>query len=206
MVQNEEEANAESWEKYVSSSGKIIPEKKHNFHECSCKNKNCKDLTKEERDSAHRSFWAMGNLDDQNAYLLTLIKSKEKKVRKRCYRINEVDMCKEVFKTVFSISNGRLSRLLQRHDQNPNELPKDRRGPKEDQGISEEVVAKMIEIINRLPRYTSHYNREKETDNTVFLEPDCQWKNVYNLLEEELPLATKLPSPAWFYQKVGFPM
>ena len=88
-----------------------------------CTRRDCKDLTKEAREIAHRDFWAMGDYNDQNAYLLTLISSKEKQVTKmkkegvtsrpksktRCYKVNGIEVCKEVF----SVSKGRLGRLFQ---------------------------------------------------------------------------------------------
>ena len=213
---SKKKAMRNSGKSYVTASGKLVPDKKFTFLDCACKHKNCKDLSEEARKSAHTAFWAMGNYDDQNAYILTLISSQEKKVAKlrkegvtskpksksRYYRINDIDVCKEVFKSTFSISNGRLGRLLPRYDKNPNELPKDKRGPKENQGVDEKIIEKMIEIIQKLPKYTSHYCREKENDNTVFLEPDCQWDTVYGILEEEVPLNTKLPSKTWFYKRV----
>ena len=73
---------------------------------------------------------------------------------------------------------------------------------KENSGIDNKVIETMIKIIKKLPKYISHYSREKGTDNTVFLEPDCQWDDVYNMLEEELPLSAKMPSKSWFYKRV----
>lgn len=124
------------------------------------------------------------------------------KSKTRCYKVNDKEVCKEVFKSIFSVSNGRLGRLLLKYDKNPNELPKDKRGPKEDQGIPEIILKKIVRIVRKLPKYKSHYERGKETDNTVFLEPDCQWNTVYAMMEEDVPLNTKLPSKTWFYKRV----
>lgn len=206
-----------SGKRYVSRSGKVVPEKVYTFLDCNCKNKDCKDLTEETRRSAHRNFWAMGDLNDQNAHLLTLISSKDKKIAKipktgvrskpkskiRSYTISNIDVCKEIFKSTFNISNGRLGRLLKQHDSNPSVIAKDKRGMKENGGIDDKVMEILIKVIKKLPKYISHYSREKGTDNTVFLEPDCQWDNVYNILDEELPLKTKLPSKTWFYKRVN---
>ena len=181
-----------SGKRYISRSGKVVEEKRFQFYDCNCKNKNCKELSEGERRSAFRDFWAMGDLDDQNAHLLTLINSMEKKVSKtpktgvksrpkskmRCYTINGIDVCKEVFKSTFHVSNGRLSRVLSQKDANPSVIPKDKRGLRENKGLDDIVVETLIKIIKRLPKYISHYSREKYTDNTVFLEPDCQWTNV----------------------------
>ena len=96
----------------------------------------------------------IGDYDRQNAFLLTLVKTVDKATTKcpkkgvkskprsktRQYTINGIDVCKEVFKAVFSISNGRLGRLLLAHDRNPNEIPKERRGAKRMQRIDPLVV------------------------------------------------------------------
>ena len=108
-----------------------------------------------------------------------------------------MSVCKEVF-----ISNGRLGRLLQSHDKNPEALHKDQRGSKENHGIGPRVIETLIKIVKKLPKYTFHYARDKESDNTVFLEPDWQWVTVYEMLEEELPIGVKLPSKTWFLNRL----
>ena len=49
-------------------------------------------------------------------------------------------VCKEVFKSAFSVCNGRLRRMLQSFSKDPNELIKDKIGPKENQGIEKRVL------------------------------------------------------------------
>ena len=55
-------------------------------------------------------------------------------------------VCKEIFKSVFSVTNGRLGRLLKSYDKDPNELPKDKRGPKENQRIDNKVCVSLWKI------------------------------------------------------------
>ena len=71
-----------SGQAYVSSSGKKILEKKCTHMTCKCKYKQCKDLTEEVRQSAHNAFWAMGDYNEQNAYLLTLVTGTDKQTAK----------------------------------------------------------------------------------------------------------------------------
>ena len=78
------------------------------------------------------------------------------------YAINKIAVCKEVFKSTFSINNGRLRRLPSNHDRSPNDLSKDKRGPKENQGVHTQVIKTIIKIVKKIPKYTSHYPREKE--------------------------------------------
>ena len=85
---------------------------------------------------------------NQNAYLLRLVKSTEKNTSKlkkeggvqskpksktRMYTINELSEKKAL--NQFSISKGRFGRSMLHHNKNPNELPRERRGSKENQGV-----------------------------------------------------------------------
>lgn len=86
----------------------------------------------------------IGDLDKQNLYLLNIIETVVKgsnkaqkpnttskpKNKSRKYKICEVDVCKELFKAVYSVSNGRLGRILIKRDEHPDSPPKDKRGRK----------------------------------------------------------------------------
>ena len=99
-----------SGQAYVSSSGKKILEKKCAHMTCKCKYKQCKDLTEEARQSAHNTFWAMGDYNEQNAYLLTLVTGTDKRTAKvqklgvrskpkskmRKYTNNRISVCRGV--------------------------------------------------------------------------------------------------------------
>ena len=67
---------------YVSSSGKEVPEKNLKNITCNCKYKKCGELTIEARQTAHAKFWTMGDYNNQNAFLLTQIRSVKKEVLK----------------------------------------------------------------------------------------------------------------------------
>ena len=213
---NKRKRKRNSGQAYVSRSGKKVQAKKFQNKICSCKFKNCATLSEEVRRDCHDKFWAIGDYNAQNAYLLTLVNSVEKKrvvlqkegvtsepkTKMRVYTVKGVSLWKEVFKTTFNTSNGRLGRLLQSHDKNPEALHKDQRGSKENHGIGPRVIETLIKIVKKLPKYTFHYARDKESDNTVLLEPDWQWVTVYEMLEEELPIGVKLPSKTWFLNRV----
>ena len=126
---------------YVSSSGKLVPAKTTKNVIRSCRFKQCKELSDDGRKNEFRKFWVLGDINEQNAYLLLLGKSFEKKVKKapkdgvqckrktksRNYTICNLAVCKEVFKADYDISNGRLGRILKQHDENPLQLSKDKR-------------------------------------------------------------------------------
>ena len=207
-----------SGEAYTNAKGKDVDAKEFKNIDCTCKHKQCHTLSIADRSRAHAEFLAMGVYDDQNAFLLTQISSYEKKTAKipkegvksqpksktRVYHVKDTEVCKEIFKAVYGVSNGRLGRLLKKAESDPTKIPKDGRGHATDHGIDPRITAKLIDVVKRLPKYVSHYSRGKETtDNSVYLEPDCQWNKVYDLVSEELTLDIKMASKAWFYRKVG---
>ena len=115
-----------SGQAYMSSLGKLVPAKTTKNVICSCKFKYCKELLDDPRKNEFRKFWALGDINEQNAYLLLQIKSFNKKVRKtpkdgvqsklkaksRNYTISNLAVCKEVFKGFHDITNDQLGRIL----------------------------------------------------------------------------------------------
>lgn len=85
-----------------------------------------KDNTQEMKAIVYWEFWEIADHDEQNAFLLTQIDSKNKEVSKqpkegakskpdsliRIYHIESLVVFKEVCKDVYNVSNGRLGRLL----------------------------------------------------------------------------------------------
>ena len=63
--------------------------------------------------------------DDSRSALILAHLSSEPKTKMRVYTVKGVSLWKEVFKTTFNTSNGRLGRLLQSHGKNPEALHKD---------------------------------------------------------------------------------
>ena len=93
--------------------------------------------------------------------------SKPKGVSRK-YLINGKTVCKELFLATYSITMGRLERLMKKVQSNPNTVPKDRRGKHGNQKtINEDVYKTLGEMIERLPKCISHYSR----DNILYLQP-----------------------------------
>lgn len=82
------------------------------------------------------------------------------------------------------------------HNKNPNELPRERRGSKENQGVDPWVTETIIKLIT-FEMYTP-YAREKEVENTAYFKPDCQWETEYRMLEQEILLNIKKVPKLWF--------
>ena len=205
---------------YITSSNKEIPAKRLKPFNCQCRYTQCKEVSQEVKENEHYNFWKIGDHDKQNVYLLNTIETVEKgsskapktgtlskpkgKIRK--YKIREIHVCKELFKSVYCVSNGLLSRILMWRDEHPDTPPKDKRGGKATE-TDPIVMEKLGEILTRLPKYTSHYQREiNKDDNLVYLEPSLDWSKVYDLLKEEVEEEAeevKVPKIDWLYQKVN---
>lgn len=96
------------------------------------------------RNAEHTKYWKLGDADEQGRFLLNHIITAEKGTsklpstnstkpkNKSClYIINDRKVCKELFKNVYNVSNGRLGRLLKKRDAHPDSPIKDNRGCKE---------------------------------------------------------------------------
>ena len=75
-----------SGQAYMSSLGKLVPAKTTKNVICSRKFKYCKELLDDPRKNEFRKFWALGDINEQNAYLLLQIKSFNKKSKKNFKR------------------------------------------------------------------------------------------------------------------------
>ena len=75
-----------SGQAYMSSLGKLVPAKTTKNVICSCKFKYCKELLDDPRKNEFRKFWALGDINEQNTYLLLQIKSFNKKSKKNSKR------------------------------------------------------------------------------------------------------------------------
>ena len=77
---------------YVSSSGKMVPAKTMKNVIFSCRFERCKVLSDDaKKKNGFRKCWALGDINEQNAYLLPQIKLSDKKVKKLKmeYRANQ---------------------------------------------------------------------------------------------------------------------
>ena len=84
------------------------------------------------------------------------------KTKSRNYTICNLAVCKEVFKAVY-ISNGRLGRILKRHDENPISYQKIR---EEGKPLDPVIAEVLTSVLTRMSKYVSHYERHKNKDDS----------------------------------------
>lgn len=96
----------------------------------------------------------------------------------------EVKVCKLFFKDLFSISDGRITRLLI-----PKPVggtpPEDKRGKHSGKRTSDTKIKKIKDFINTFPSYESHYSRLKNS-NRKYLSPNLNLKIIYYLYKNEV--------------------
>ena len=209
---------------YENVRGELVLPKELKEKPCKvCRFTSCADVTEMERREVFVKFYNSGmTFDEQNVVILQNVKITTKKVSKnvkpgvtsrpkqvsRKYFINGKNVCKELFLATYSIANGRLQRLLQKVQQNPNAVPKDGRGNQRNHEIlNKDVYQILTDVIQRLPKYISHYSREKHDNNILYLQPGSvitssgkkKDTSLFHLLKEECEEnGVEPPKKTWF--------
>lgn len=167
---------------------------------CGCK-KNCRILLQGTEENIFDAFWALGDFHKQNAYLFYNMKQfpkkrvypkKQKKaVSTRKYSVNyhvkvngvEVTICKKEFLAVHGLHNSQKRiQLLQKQMSEGSTTPKlDQRGKHCNRAnkISEEACQSVRDHIKSIPKYTSHYSRQKNPDKT-YIDHDLTISSLYH--------------------------
>ena len=159
------------WHRNVGNDkGGLASQKSLKERPCkSCKFTDCKTVTKIERKEISDNFYySCINFDEQNIVITQNVETIAKKTTKlakegvtskpkevsRKYLINGKRVCKELFLATYSITNGRLQRLMKKIQSYPNVVPKDRRGKNGNQKtINNDVHKIMFAMIEPLPKY-----------------------------------------------------
>lgn len=185
---------------YTSITGKTISAKVFNSTDCKCIRECHKLISMDQREKNFKNYYQLANHDFQTSYLCGQVKliskirsTKTAEIQKRHYtRIyclpNEqgvdVPVCKEFFKKILQVSDGRLTRSL-KEKQNGNTPSKDMRGAKEPYNkTKDERIQAVINFISQFPKYQSHYSRKKNP-NRFYLAPSLNISKMFNLYRNQ---------------------
>lgn len=161
--------------------------------DCQCALKCRETVSREERMQEFRKFWALQSYNCQTNYMAATVnevpkkrnygRNTERRKFSRNYKINDKIVCREMFVKTFGISPCRVNTALKKfHSRAP---LTDQRGV--NQGgknkIPEHKVEEIINQINKVPKYISHYSR-KNTD-AKFLPPDVTVTKLYEMYVKE---------------------
>lgn len=188
-----------SGQSYINVKGNVVPGKMFNNDDCGCPKKCLELITEDERRQQYEIFIKMCDFGKQNAYLCGLIHqapiqqrrprdgSKGSKKSTNLYYVhkgdNTVRVCKQYFLKTFLVSDGRVTRAINkiRSGYSPGD---DLRGKHvAAQKISPEQKEHVRNHINMFPAFQSHYSR-KDNPNRKYLDPDLNMRQMYNLYEE----------------------
>ena len=120
----------QSGKEYVSSTGKTVEAKRFRLVDCRCPLKCSEKITNERQQSLHKSFYASGDWSLQSAYINGHVRVEEKRrtytksensrrSTSKYYYLSNIDgidirVCKEFFKGVLTISDGRIARVTKK--------------------------------------------------------------------------------------------
>ncbi|CAH2211113.1 jg5609, partial [Pararge aegeria aegeria] len=199
-------------EEYVNAKGKTVPSKNINTDiPCRCGLKCHDKVGAAQQKALFDRFYAMESFTLQSSYLFSLVKvlpkkrcsfltdrrqTESRRSNTRVYTIPNSDglyttVCKEFFKKVFAVSDGRISRVLKTKLSIPTP-PIDRRGKHVPVNkTSEEKVQKVKTFIDKFPKYESHYTLHKSM-NRRFLAPDLSLPKMYSMYCDNISESEKV--------------
>ncbi|CAG9833612.1 unnamed protein product [Diabrotica balteata] len=163
------------------------------------------------RETIFKDFYELTNYDLQTSYLCGQIKltsklantakSDSRKYTRQYYLTREtgldIPVCKEFFKKVLRVLDGRLTRALRNKEQGSTPS-KDKRGKKEPHNkTSQEKLDNIFHFISRFPKYQSHYSRTKNP-NLCYLAPTLNLSTMYFLYKQE----TNAPASQFVFRDV----
>lgn len=180
---------------YSTNKGKQIPRKVFCNSNCLCKQKCFEKIEEQSRKHSFDSFWKLSSFTSQNAYLCGLVKQEVPKYRRprggtrkpkttsNVYYIhnksgNSIKVCKKYFIETFKISDGRITRALQklRTGKPPGSDERGRHVPQNKLGV--DVMNVVREHISTYPAYQSHYTR-KQNPNRKYLPSELTVSQMY---------------------------
>lgn len=185
---------------YTTTKNIKINPKVFNDYKCTCL-KNCASLlTVEKRKEEFEKFVNLGSYNAQLLYIGSCIKEQNKKrsytmtdvpVEKkkpklfhRIYPINGVNVCRNMFLNTFQITTQRVTVTLKKL-RNGGPI-KDGRGANRGgmNKLSDEDYSFIVDTINKLPKYESHYRKETNND-TLYLQPGMTLGKIYDIYRQE---------------------
>ena len=174
-----------SGKEYISrankySEYKVRWKKERKPRTCRCKFTACADLSDDELKNAFQKYYEIDDQEKQKLNLIANMMVSKKKTQKTNsdqsrrqrsiqYYINGKRVCKDLFQRTFDVSAGMLSRLVEKKAASGGVLSDvDGRGKHYmHRKIGENVIHDLKSFIAKLPKYTSHYGREKSSDPSV---------------------------------------
>ena len=207
---------------YMSKSNKISElkirqEKKTKPKSCKCRFTECSQLTEGELEATFKKYYSIRSTQEQK---LTLLQNVQDAPRKRCKsddlrpedkslrrnkefrRIFKIDgkvVCKKLFMETYDLSSAAIHRIISKRRESDGIIKQiDGRGKhgkqkKVAEDVAEDVIRDLKEFVARLPKYSSHYRRQKDDKSVLTLAPNITKVKLYKEF-----LKDKDVSESWF--------
>lgn len=176
--------------------GRTIQKKtiNHETFQCKCSKKCHTKISADKRREEFNKYWELGSYDAQTALIGAMVKEETKKRKygqnirsrefSRHYKLNKIEVCRETYIRTLGISTKRVDTALKKLRNNS---ITDKRGKKQGgkNKIEEDRRQEIIQQINGIPKYKSHYRREQNSD-VQFLPPEMTLPLMYQKYKEEV--------------------
>lgn len=188
-------------EEYVNRRNRAVPVKRFQEIENCCKDKCWEKIAPQRQQAIFRLFYDIESFDLKSAYLFSLVEVVNKlrtytnrngasrREKTRIYFLqndagDKIKVCKNFFKKVLQVSDGRISRVLV-NKQEGLAAPVDRRGKQTSVNKTpDEKITEVKNFIAKFPTYESHYSRRKNP-HRKYLAPDLSLGKIYELYKKE---------------------
>lgn len=174
----------------------MIPAKTAKTGACPCPKKCHLNVDAERQLEIFKSFYALANINMQNALLFSLVRvtnksrsytGREESRRQKTHIYHllsndgiEVQVCKKFFLQTFQVSDGRVTRVLKQKSTH-SIPPTDQRGRKSSVNKkSDNMITEVKNFISQFPVYELHYTRHK-SENRRYLSPDLSLGRMFSL-------------------------
>ncbi len=162
------------------------------------------------------TFWKLSSFSEQNVFLCGLIVQQKPNVRRprnstrnaksvsNSFRFqvrgNSVTVCKRFFLQTLQVSDGRMTRAIQkiREGQQPGSDGRGRHLPKNK--TLKAAMNGVCDHIASFPSYQSHYSRS-ENPNRKYLPPDMNVRTMYELYKEKCTEKGDIPVSEAIYRR-----
>lgn len=166
------------------------------YYNCNCPKKCPENISSENRLTEFQKFYALGTYEAQNMFIAACVKEipikrsyvststriSKKKTFTREYYLKDVRVCKKMFLNTLQTSSKRVNTSLCKKRDN---CIKDKRGTQGGHNkATSESEAFIINVIQKLPTYVSHYRRA-DCNDAKFLRPDMTFPKIYELYSDE---------------------
>lgn len=172
---------------HYTVKGKLKEAKQFIDYKCGCLKKCGENIVADEKQKLFQKFYDLASYNLQTSYIAATVKEmpiKRKRAKEgtgksytRVYMLGEVEVCRDTYINTYQISTKRVNTSLKKKRSTQIQDERGKSGGKKK--VEEETINKIIDHIDKFPRYVSHYSRS-ETE-AKFLPYDLTESKMYEL-------------------------